>query len=125
MFASLSADYLLPLQVETKTTTECVDFYYTWKKSSHYMMWKEYGKPTKKFHTNKEEQWAEIRAKMNGVGSAVKENGEGEQKEEMKEESTNAAIKSEENNTSTSQRRGKGGKRKRDDEENGAAPPSS
>ena len=27
-------------------------------------MWKEYGKPNKKFHSGKEEQWAAIQAKM-------------------------------------------------------------
>ena len=26
--------------VRTKTTNQCVEFYYEWKKSAHYQMWK-------------------------------------------------------------------------------------
>jgi len=41
----------------SKSCKECVDFYYVWKKSSHYALWKNFGKPAKKPHANKEEQW--------------------------------------------------------------------
>lgn len=53
-------------QISTKSCKECVDFYYVWKKSSHYAMWKNFGKPSKKPHANKEEQWKAIREQMKG-----------------------------------------------------------
>eukprot|EP00823_Brevimastigomonas_motovehiculus_P004774 TRINITY_DN326_c2_g1_i2.p1 TRINITY_DN326_c2_g1~~TRINITY_DN326_c2_g1_i2.p1 ORF type:complete len:207 (-),score=53.85 TRINITY_DN326_c2_g1_i2:1334-1954(-) len=53
--------------IKTKTCNECVDFYYTWKKSSHYAMWKDFGKPSRKFHSGKEEQWKQIQEKMKRI----------------------------------------------------------
>jgi len=50
--------------ITTKSCKECVDFYYVWKKSSHYALWKNFGKPAKKPHANKEEQWKAIREQM-------------------------------------------------------------
>jgi len=50
--------------IQSKSCKECVDFYYIWKKSSHYAMWKNFGKPNKKPHANKEEQWKAIREQM-------------------------------------------------------------
>jgi hypothetical protein len=39
-------------------------FVKVWKKSSHYALWKNFGKPSKKPHANKEEQWKAIREQM-------------------------------------------------------------
>jgi len=50
--------------IKTKSTTEVVDFYYMWKKSAHYQMWKEYGKPINKLHPSKQQQWLAIHDKM-------------------------------------------------------------
>jgi hypothetical protein len=50
--------------IKTKTTNEIVEFYYLWKKSAHYQMWKEFGKPNRKIHSAKEEQWRIIQDKM-------------------------------------------------------------
>lgn len=58
-------------QISTKSCKECVDFYYVWKKSSHYAMWKNFGKPNKKPHANKEEQWKAIREQMRQGSNAT------------------------------------------------------
>lgn len=41
-----------------------MDFYYVWKQSSHYLMWKELGKPNAKYHNGKLDQWRAIDEKM-------------------------------------------------------------
>jgi len=46
-----------------KTTAQVVDFYYTWKKSAHYHMWKSYGK-RRSFNEKKEPQWQAVQEKM-------------------------------------------------------------
>lgn len=61
----------LLVQITSKTCKECVDFYYVWKKSSHYALWKNLGKPSKKPHANKEEQWKAIKGQMEGSGGAA------------------------------------------------------
>ena len=61
----------LLLQITSKTCKECVDFYYVWKKSSHYALWKNLGKPSKKPHANKEEQWKAIKGQMEGSAGAA------------------------------------------------------
>ena len=51
--------------IQTKTTNECVEFYYQWKKSSHYHLWDSLGKARSKLHgSTREEQWQAVRAKM-------------------------------------------------------------
>ena len=57
--------YNISKLIPTKSTGDCVEFYYLWKKSSHYQQWKEFGKQTKKFHSGKEEQWKLINNIMN------------------------------------------------------------
>lgn len=47
-----------------KSCSQCVEFYYVWKKSSHYALWKECGKPTRKRHTAREQQWQQIKDMM-------------------------------------------------------------
>jgi hypothetical protein len=59
----------LPVQIKTKSVNECVDFYYVWKKSSHYAMWKEHGKPTRKVSSNREQQWRILQEKMKKLSS--------------------------------------------------------
>lgn len=55
-----------PHQVRTKSTNEIVEFYYNWKKSSHYQMWKEFGKPSAQYNEKKEQQWETVAEKMQG-----------------------------------------------------------
>jgi hypothetical protein len=57
-----------------KTTAECVDFYYLWKKSGHYALWKEYGKPVRRLAHGKEEQWKAQQDKMKAFQSASSSN---------------------------------------------------
>jgi hypothetical protein len=56
----------LRAQIKSKTTNEVVDFYYTWKKSAHYQMWKDLGKPHARFGEKKEQQWTALQEKMSG-----------------------------------------------------------
>jgi hypothetical protein len=53
--------------IKTKRTNDIIDFYYAWKLSSHYQIWKDLGKPSRKFHSGKPEQWATIADKMAGI----------------------------------------------------------
>lgn len=52
--------------IQSKDSCECVDFYYNWKKSAHYQMWKEYGKPQKPLVEGRPDQWKAIAEKMKG-----------------------------------------------------------
>ena len=61
-----------------KTCGECVDFYYVWKKSGHYAMWKEFGKPVRRRNEGKAEQLRSIQQKMKGWGAGTQEGGEGD-----------------------------------------------
>lgn len=53
--------------IKTKSSKEVVDFFYTWKQSSHYLMWKTMGKPVARAHQGKVDQWAALHAKLNGT----------------------------------------------------------
>jgi len=57
--------------IKTKTTNQLVDLYYFWKISSHYQMWKEHKKPTRRFHNGKQEQWDLIQGKMKGFNPSA------------------------------------------------------
>lgn len=57
------------LQIGSKTTQDVVRFYYCWKKSAHYQMWREYGRPHREFNPLKEDQWKAVREKMAGFDS--------------------------------------------------------
>jgi len=50
----------------SKSTQQCTEFYYHWKKSTHYQMWKTANKPINKKMWNKakQEQWEKIRQIM-------------------------------------------------------------
>eukprot|EP00475_Leptophrys_vorax_P019370 TRINITY_DN26448_c0_g1_i1.p1 TRINITY_DN26448_c0_g1~~TRINITY_DN26448_c0_g1_i1.p1 ORF type:complete len:358 (+),score=92.65 TRINITY_DN26448_c0_g1_i1:42-1076(+) len=52
--------------IQTKNVGDCVDFYYKWKKSAHYQMWKEYGKPVREIPEGRMEQWNALKEKMVG-----------------------------------------------------------
>lgn len=53
-----------------------MSFYYSWKKSNHYMMWRDYNRPTKEFNPAKEDQWKAVKEKMAGF-SRSSSSGEG------------------------------------------------
>eukprot|EP01083_Nonionella_stella_P080379 220888_1 len=52
--------------IKTKTTGEIVEFYYYWKKSGHYQMWKSFGKPTESLPSSRTAQWQAVKSKMRG-----------------------------------------------------------
>ena len=54
------------MQVKTKTTNDIVDFYYMWKKSTHYMIWKSSGKPSEPPTEPAEDRAKVVAAKMRG-----------------------------------------------------------
>jgi hypothetical protein len=54
------------MQVKTKTTNDIVDFYYMWKKSTHYMIWKSSGKPSEPPTEHAEDRAKVVAAKMRG-----------------------------------------------------------
>ena len=49
-----------------RSVSECVEFYYLWKKSGHYAMWKEAGKPVRRRTEGKAEQWKIVEERMQG-----------------------------------------------------------
>lgn len=61
--------------IGTKKTNEVIDFYYIWKKSSHYAMWKHYGKPNRPPHSGKAQQIAAINQKMGQTSDAGQQSG--------------------------------------------------
>lgn len=56
--------------IPSKSATQVISFYYHWKQSSHYLMWKALGRPFAKFHSGKLEQWQLINSKMALLRSA-------------------------------------------------------
>jgi hypothetical protein len=54
------------VQVKTKTTNDIVDFYYMWKKSTHYMIWKSSGKPSEPPTEPAEDRAKVVASKMRG-----------------------------------------------------------
>lgn len=57
--------------IRTKTTNEVVDFYYAWKKSSHYAIWKNFERVQRKFYPAKFEQWERLDTLMEGFTGTV------------------------------------------------------
>lgn len=58
--------YAISKIIETKSTAEVVDFYYDWKKSGHYVMWKYFKRPTEKYPSSRLQQMSAINSKMKG-----------------------------------------------------------
>jgi len=56
--------YQIQKFIANKTTADCVSFYYFWKRSAHYQMWKFYGKPKSGQHGGLERRLENIGALM-------------------------------------------------------------
>jgi len=56
--------YQIQKFIANKTTADCVRFYYFWKRSAHYQMWKFYGKPKSGQHGGLERRLENIGALM-------------------------------------------------------------
>ena len=74
------------LMAGRKSCGQCVDFYYTWKKSGHYAMWKEFGKPVRRRADSKAEQWRAVEDRMRGFSSRQDEDGTKRRRAEESEE---------------------------------------
>ena len=59
--------HMLHKLIRTKTPNEIVDFYYAWKRSSHYAIWKSFDKVTRRFHAAKLAQWEQQDQIMEGM----------------------------------------------------------
>ena len=69
-----------------KACGQCVEFYYVWKKSGHYAMWKEFGKPVRRRTDSKAEQWKAVEERMAGLsGRQDEEAGKRRRQEEAEE----------------------------------------
>ena len=74
------------LMAGRKTCGQCVEFYYVWKKSGHYAMWKEYGKPVRRRTDSKAEQWRAVEDRMRGFSSRQDDDGAKRRRAEEAEE---------------------------------------
>eukprot|EP00457_Paulinella_chromatophora_P016120 gb/GEZN01016860.1/.p1 GENE.gb/GEZN01016860.1/~~gb/GEZN01016860.1/.p1 ORF type:complete len:244 (-),score=26.01 gb/GEZN01016860.1/:47-778(-) len=52
--------------IPTKTTKELVHFFYFWKQSAHYAMWKAFDKPSRPLPSGKQEQWTLVARQLYG-----------------------------------------------------------
>eukprot|EP00808_Paulinella_micropora_P010279 g16656.t1 len=52
--------------IPTKTTKELVHFFYFWKQSAHYAMWKAHDHPSRPLPSGKQEQWALVARQLHG-----------------------------------------------------------
>ncbi len=69
---SIGKDFhLLHKLIPSKTPNQLVDFYYAWKRSSHYAVWKSFDKPTRKFHMGRFEQWERLDSAIQGLVGPV------------------------------------------------------
>lgn len=58
--------YTIHKFIKTKTTNECVDFYYTWKRGSHFSIWKYFNKQVRSIQPSKLQQFQPMDERMEG-----------------------------------------------------------
>jgi len=56
--------YEVQKHIPNKSTSECVEFFYFWKRTLHYKLWKVYGKETQPLVAQRKKRHANICAKM-------------------------------------------------------------